>query len=140
MEVLTPHAQAAIRRNKDAAKAIDPQIARRHDAANKERVDALAGTRRFTLYVMHAIEVTQGIRELPLHCIAGEPFVMSIREGVIELQHEQWSLQGEGATLLEAEQDLLRFATAIAPAYVHHPSHKLTERAQALKDFLLRVI
>jgi len=132
MEVLTPHAQAAI----------DPQTPQRNDAANKARVDVTpsAGARRFTLHVVHAFKVAQGERFLPLHCIAGEPFTLSIRESIIELQHDQWSLRGEGATLLEAEQDLLAFASAIAPAYVHHPHYKLTKQAQVLKDFLLKVI
>lgn len=132
MEVLTSLAQAAI----------DPQIQRRNDAANRDRVDVppTDGVRHFTLHINHAFKVAKGERLLPLHCIAEEPFEMIIDEGVIILQHDQWSLRGEGTTLLEAEQDLLKFAAAISPAYVHHPHDKLTKRAQALKDFLLKVI
>ncbi len=132
MEVLTSLAQAAI----------DPQIQRRNDAANRARVDVRPtdGARHFTLHINHAFKVAKGERVLPLHYIAEEPFEMIIDEGVITLQHEQWSLRGEGKTLLEAERNLLDFAVAIAPAYVHHPHHKLTKRAQALRDFFLKVI
>ena len=132
MEVLTSLAQAVI----------DPQIQRRNDVANRDRVEvpSIDGARHFTLHIYHAFKVAKGERALPLHHIAEEPFEMIIDEGVIMLQHDQWSLRGEGTTLLEAEQDLLRFASAISPAYVHHPYDKLTKRAQALKDFLLKVI
>lgn len=132
MEVLTSHAQADI----------DPQIPGRNDTATKDRVDvpSMDGARLFTLHINHAFKVASGERVLPLHCIAGEPFEMIIDKGVVVLQHQQWSLRGEGTTLLEAERNLLDFAVAISPAYVRHPYDKLTKRAQALKDFLLKVI
>lgn len=132
MEVSTSLAQAVI----------DPQIQRQNDAANRDRVDVLPtdGARHFTLHVYHAFRVAKGERVLPLHYIVEEPFEMIIDEGVITIQHQQWSLRGEGVTLLEAERNLLDFAVAIAPAYVRHPHYKLTKRAQALKDFLLKVI
>ena len=132
MEVLTSLAQAVI----------DPQIKRRNDVANRDRVEvpSMDGAQHFTLHINHAFQVARGKRVLPLHYIAEEPFEMTIDEGVIVVQHQKWSLRGEGTTLLEAEQDLLRFASAISPAYVHHPHDKLTKRAQALKDFLLKVI
>ena len=121
---------------------IDLLTSKRNDAANRERIrwTSVDEVRHFVLHVHHAFKVRKGERVLPLHHIVGEPFEMMISEGVIVLQHQQWSLHGEGTTLLEAEQNLLDFAIAISPAYVRHPNEKLTKRAQVLKDFLLKVI
>ena len=134
MEVLATPAQAPI----------DPLASRRYKATDEDQVNVTdedqTRVRHFTLHINHAFKVTTGERELPLYYIAGEPFMMEVHDGLIVLHHQVWSLRGEGPTLLEAEQDLLSFAIAISPAYIHHPYDKLTKRAQALKDFLLRVI
>lgn len=74
------------------------------------------------------------------YVIADEPFLLEIGVGEYTIRHKQWSLCGRGASLIEAESDLVRTARIIAPAYLARPVGKMTLRALALKDFLLRVI
>lgn len=132
MEVLTSNALPDI----------DLRVPERSDVASKDpiHVESDLWIEQFTLRVYHTIKAAKGEREPLMHVIAGEPFEMHFDEGGVVLRHPQWSLRGEGTTLLEAEQNLLDFARSIAPAYVYHPHYKLTKRAQSLKDFLLKVV
>lgn len=74
------------------------------------------------------------------HQIAGEPFAIELEVGDVLIVHEHWSLMGRGATILEAEADLMRHARELAPFYVREPLASLDYEAYRLQEFLLRVI
>ena len=76
----------------------------------------------------------------PEHEFAGETFELQTEQGLIRLCHKRWSLEGEGSTLLDAEQDLVSNARIIAEAYLRSPVERMTQNALALREFLFNVI
>lgn len=71
--------------------------------------------------------------------VGGEAFAVEVDEGTIYLSHPRWSLLGEGASLIEAEANLMEEARALLPVFLAKPITALSEDARALRDFLLRV-
>ena len=74
------------------------------------------------------------------HKILNELFLFEIEEDRIVLFHEKWSLTGEGASLLDAELDLLSEAKEIAKFYLAYPFDSLDIDAQRLQSFLYNVV
>lgn len=95
----------------DAAReyALRPQS----DATNVNRITATA--LRFTLNVNHRYMPLPGTQIGPTIEIADVPFRMDRQEGTFRLWHEYLPFQGQGKTLLEAEQDLIRGARNLMP-------------------------
>lgn len=71
--------------------------------------------------------------------VCGEPFYIERENEIVYLRHARWSLIGEGTTLGEAEQDLIREAFEVAEVLSKVSIHTLDSEAQALRDFVLKV-
>lgn len=72
--------------------------------------------------------------------ILGEPFRLDFEQGSIIIHHPIWSLVGMGATLLDAEKDLLAEARELAEVLLRVRPTELDVNALQLRDFLFRVI
>ena len=72
--------------------------------------------------------------------IGGVQFDINIEpDGEVWLKHPKWSVIGSGKTLIEAEADLLRQATEVAPHFTSKARWMMSYEAQLLTDWLLRV-
>lgn len=118
-----------------------PAMPKRGDIANANRAGVPAReVQHFTLHMNYIYDPPTGRRLFPLHIVAGEPFQIDVSEDLIILKHEHWSLRGRGRTLVEAEIDLIENARDDAAYFCNHPVESMTNRAQALRDFILRVL
>ena len=74
------------------------------------------------------------------HRIADEEFCIEIdAEGDLFIRHPTWSLVGSGASLLEAERDLLFEASELKEVLGNVPFERLDEEARRLLLFLDKV-
>lgn len=67
-------------------------------------------------------------------------FLFEEEDNSIILSHERWSLVGEGSTLAEAEQDLMRNARISLDGYFKIHSSEMTIDAIEYRDFLLTIV
>lgn len=81
----------------------------------------------------------RALLSLPRHRVAGETFYIERQEARIFLRHDQWSLVGEGRTLLEAERDLIAEAKDVAAILLDKPPASLSPEAVELQKFLPRI-
>jgi hypothetical protein len=72
-----------------------------------------------------------------VHLFGGAEFQLTWGEDRVRLSHAEWPVQGEGATLLEAEQALIGSARALAKTYLSRP---LSEQDEGLRSFLFDTI
>lgn len=72
------------------------------------------------------------------HTLSGESFEFEIGKGWVCLRHPNWSLLGEGHSLLEAELDLRREAEELAEVLLAEPLNRLSYEALRLREFVLR--
>ena len=74
------------------------------------------------------------------HLVSEEPFRATKADGIFRLRHAKWSVMGEGATLLDAEQALLDEARIDAEVFLEIPLEELSADAIAYRRFLLRIV
>ncbi|NBC16550.1 MAG: hypothetical protein GVY18_04440 [Bacteroidetes bacterium] len=74
------------------------------------------------------------------HEVEGEEYTLTHTAEGIELFHERWGIVGEGANLLEAEQDAIQYARELADAMLQIPASELAPDALELRNYLLDII
>lgn len=72
--------------------------------------------------------------------VRGETFFVEIDEEAVYLTHPRWSLSGVGATLGEAQLDLLQEAQAVAESLVDFDDGRLDGEAQKMRRFVLEFL
>lgn len=85
--------------------------------------------------------VTRGkaLKEFP-YFIGDEEFVAELFKGEVIINHPIWSLQGSGATLLDAEISLRQEAQDVSGFYLNHPVEKMSPESINFIRFLARII
>lgn len=73
--------------------------------------------------------------------IAGELFNIELdpTSELVYLRHPRWSLLGAGATVAEAQEDMLQEATDLLSVLLGLPPGSLDEQARRLRDYLFRI-
>lgn len=84
-----------------------------------------------------AVEHVQTLRSGRIS-ILGEPFDVHIDDDEVLITHPRWSLMGSGATLGQAEQDLMYEAAALAEMWAEKRVEEMSDDARRLRDYALK--
>lgn len=96
----------------------------------------------FTFYFPSSAAPRTSERKLTViqsYVIHGEEFLFERYEGMIILRHEQWSLEGMGPTLFEAEQDLIHRGIELFSIMNDTRASVLSEEAEQMVEFISKL-